>query len=143
MIQEWQIRETIQLQIIAGLPESSLEVIEDHGDLKWEETGKEFYLHGELFDVVKTRELNGKTFYYCLNDLKENQLNNIFDKIIQSGNGSPKGNKFTIKFQLSDFTIPAGPLMKTAPISFQEKYFKPDDEVISTPAAVIPSPPWV
>ena len=51
-------------------------------EMHWEEEGKEFWLKGQLYDVVSKTIVKGKTYLYCFNDIKEedivtNYINNI------------------------------------------------------------------
>ena len=53
-----------------------MEVISLSGnkEIYWEEKGKEFMFKGEMYDVVKTKTVNGKVMLYCINDKKEKAL---------------------------------------------------------------------
>ena len=107
--QQNRIKEDVKRQLFANVPESSLLVFEiDTPGIEWEEEGKEFYLHGELFDVAKIKNVAGKTFIYCINDKKEEKLLQDLAQTIKSqtdNNGSGKSGKYEIKFQITDLTI--------------------------------------
>lgn len=95
-------------QLLSGLPESHLEVVvadKMNPSIIWLEEKKEFILDGQLYDVAKIKKVNGKILLYCLNDKKEERLLQDLSKAVKSGNDNDndKGNKHTIKFQLSDF----------------------------------------
>ena len=96
---------------MAALPESSLEIIDadiNKNNIEWEEEGKEFYLHGEMYDVARVKKINGKTLIYCLNDKKEEQVLQDLAKAVQSGsdqNNNGKPGQHLIKFQLADLNI--------------------------------------
>jgi len=101
--QQHLIKEEIKEELLAGMPEPSLELIieEDNiNKLEWEEKGKEFYLNGEMYDVAKIKHRNGKTYLYCLNDKKEKELLAAYSKSIRD-----KSNKQTIKNQLSVYIV--------------------------------------
>ena len=68
--------------------------IEMNNNIRWEEKGKEFSMNGELFDVVRTKTINGKTILYCLNDTKEQQIINEYNN--QTKNNSSTGKKGTV-----------------------------------------------
>ena len=92
--------------MLAGLPESSLEVIAgDQKNIIWEEEGKEFSLNGLLYDVVKTRIMDGKIFIYCVNDAKEEELLRDLARAAAAGNAASKqkGSKHVVKLPLNDF----------------------------------------
>lgn len=98
-------------EVLAGLPESSLEIIDVEQfstSIDWKEEGKEFALNGVMYDVVKTTTLNGRLLIYCLNDQKEKQLINSLVKAIHSGqtNTNGKSGKQSVKFQLPVYVIP-------------------------------------
>jgi hypothetical protein len=46
----------------------------------WFDSGKEFRYKGEMYDVVKTIIKDKSTYYYCINDKKENELIALFHK---------------------------------------------------------------
>ncbi len=108
-IQQHYIKELAEEQILAGVPETLMNVIDAEAnkkDIQWKEEGKEFYLHGQLYDIQKVKKTDGKTFLYCLNDKREARLLEDLSNAIRSGgdqNTDNKGPKHTIKFQLTDY----------------------------------------
>lgn len=111
MFQQHQIKEAVKHTLLSKLPESSLEIIDadtHKNDIEWEEENREFWLHGQMYDVAFIRLINGKTFIYCLNDNKEAALLKSLAKAIDSGNDQSSSNKdghHVIKFHVSDFMI--------------------------------------
>lgn len=111
MFQQHEIKEAAAHALLAKLPESTLEIIDANAqkdDIEWEEEGKEFYLHGQMYDVAYIKLTNGKKLIYCLNDRKEEDLMKRFASAVNSGNEQNRSNKdehHTIKFQLSDYII--------------------------------------
>jgi hypothetical protein len=111
--QQQRVKEAVKQDLLAKMPESSLEIIDANAhknDIKWEEEGKEFYLHGQMYDIAYIKMINGQVLIYCLNDSKEEALLKGFASAINSGNeqsSSNKGGHHTIKFQLPDYVIPA------------------------------------
>lgn len=109
--QQYRIKENVKAQLLANIPESSLQVIEtdlNNPQISWQENEKEFSLDGELYDVVKIKKTGGKAFIYCLNDQKEKELIHGFSKAIRSqtdNNSGGKSGKYSLKFQISDFTV--------------------------------------
>jgi hypothetical protein len=101
--QQWQLKAAIKKELFSALPDSSLEIIiaEEHaGAIQWQEEGKEFYLNGILYDVVKAKKTNNKTILYCLNDYKEKHLLAKLARVVHAGR-SGKSNKGMVKFQFS------------------------------------------
>jgi hypothetical protein len=111
MFQQYEIKEVVKQELLSKLPESSLEIIDANfykNDIEWEEEGKEFYLHGQMYDVAFIKVINEKKLIYCLNDSKEEELLKRIASVVNSGNEQNSSNKdghHTIKFQLSDFII--------------------------------------
>jgi hypothetical protein len=106
--QQWQAKEAMEARLRGSIPLSLTEIIESCSDIVWEEAGKEFYLHGQLYDVVTIKKEKGKIFLYCLSDKKEGSLLKDFCSKVKKDNGSDSGNKngkHIVKFQLTDFTL--------------------------------------
>lgn len=107
--QQNNIKKQVKEQIKKLLPESSLHVIavdDNVALIEWEEYGREFKLHGVLYDVARIKTVNGKTFLYCIEDKKEGEIYQEYAKAIKSAadnNGSSKSGKANFKFQPSDF----------------------------------------
>jgi len=98
------IKEQIEKQLLANIPESSLEIInaEQFADkIEWEEKGKEFSLDGILYDVLRIKKSDGKTFLYCINDKQEKQLLDNLAKAVNANHGN-KQEKNNIKSLLLD-----------------------------------------
>ena len=84
--------------IRSQLPESSLHKLVDGAHLKWEEKGREFFLEGEMYDVVKKKIENGVTVYFCIKDKEEEKL--LKDFAASNDSHSKKAqNKNAFKFQ--------------------------------------------
>jgi len=88
------IKEEIERELLAHIPESSLEVIiaEQVADkIVWEEKNKEFSLDGILYDVARIETKEGKTFFYCINDKKEKQLLDSLVKAVNKNHDNKQG----------------------------------------------------
>jgi hypothetical protein len=111
MFQQYQIKESVKHELLAKLPESSLEIIDANAhknEIEWEEEDKEFYLYGQMYDVAFIKMISGKKLIYCLNDSKEEELLKRFANAVNSGNeqnSTSKHGHHIIKFQLSDFIM--------------------------------------
>ena len=102
------IKEEIKEEILASMPESSLELMveEQYSDkIEWEEDGKEFYLNGEMYDVAKIKHENGKTLLYCVNDKKEKDLLDHLMKTLGRNHGSGKSGRQVLKSQFSVYDV--------------------------------------
>ncbi len=95
----------IKENIISQLKDEELKIIslaENYKNIYWEEEGKEFFFNGEMFDVVKRKEINGKEFLYCINDKKEKVLIDNYNLITKHNSSSDKkgGNNIDDAFNL-------------------------------------------
>ncbi len=98
------IKEAIEKELLASIPESSLEVIileQNQDKIEWEEENKEFFLDGEMYDVAKIRKMEGKTYLYCINDKREKELIKQLAKAVNS-NHNTKQEKNNLKSPLPD-----------------------------------------
>ena len=112
--------------------------------IQWEEEGKEFYLHGELFDVAKIKKVAGKTFIYCINDKKEEKLLQDLAQTIKSqtdNNGSGKAGKYEIKFQITDLTIKNSEDIPVFDPPSSYRYFIYDAELLTSFTKIKVPPP--
>jgi hypothetical protein len=91
-------KEAIKEKIVSQLKEEELQVISltDNKQIFWEENGKEFLFNGEMYDVVKTRSVNGKMMLYCIDDKKEKALVDNYNLITKQNSSSDKKGKSTV-----------------------------------------------
>jgi hypothetical protein len=91
-------KEAIKEKIFQNLKDEELQSISlsDNQNIYWEEDGKEFLLNGEMYDVVKTKTVNGKVILYCNNDKKEKALIDNYNLITKHNSSSDKKGKNTI-----------------------------------------------
>jgi hypothetical protein len=108
LVQEYQAEEAIKRQLLSTIPESSLDVIDadiNKDDIEWEDEGREFYLHGQMYDVAYIKNVNGKTLIYCLNDTKEEDLFKNFSKNITGADDKSQNGQHTVKYQVPDYLL--------------------------------------
>jgi len=101
-------KENIAQQMAKKLPESALVKIKNNHEIKWEEEGREFYLGGTFYDIVKTELVKGETWFYCINDTMQSNLYSNYTAALKTNNESfplSKGNKKALKFSLSYFIL--------------------------------------
>jgi hypothetical protein len=110
-IQQHIAHEEAEALLISKLPNSALTVFsmqENAAAIHWEEKDKEFYLHGELYDVVRITGTGNDQQIFCINDKEEENIAAKFSKAAGSVNENSNNNKDVkhgIKFQLTDFLI--------------------------------------
>ena len=103
-VHQFILKEEIKRELLAHIPESSLEVFvaEELGDkIVWEEENKEFSIEGILYDIARIKKTEGKTFLYCINDKSEKQLLDGLAKAVNANHGN-KQEKNNIKSLLVD-----------------------------------------
>ncbi|HYC27338.1 MAG TPA: hypothetical protein VEB42_00965 [Chitinophagaceae bacterium] len=142
-LQQYQARQEIKRTLLANLPESELEVISAPAEkLQWEEDGKEFYYHGQMYDVVSMKVLHGKTFYYCINDTKEKQLLDQLVRVVRSSNeeGKSTSAKNIIKYMVIDSELPDTGIPLVC-LTSKPEYTTFTSQLASSDHEVIPQPP--
>jgi len=108
LVQQLIVQEEQKELAFSMLPDSFLEKIRDNDQIKWEEEGKEFYMNGNMYDVVKTRVIHGEKIFFVVNDKRESELLKKFSNIIRSQHENTQNKKsggLEIKFQTSVFTL--------------------------------------
>lgn len=97
-------------------------VLEEYKDkIKWEEQGKEFYLDGEIYDVVRTKEQGDKTVLYCLKDTKEQQLLDHLVKLVKDTRKNSRSGKI-IKAPVNTYEAPITDIKLGLTFPHREKY---------------------
>lgn len=81
-------------RIISFATDDELLKIDLTNNIRWEEKGKEFSMNGEMFDVVRIKNVNGKTILYCLNDTQEQEIINKYNN--HTKNNSSSGKKVSV-----------------------------------------------
>jgi hypothetical protein len=131
-------------RILEGVPDSYLLVIEKTDDIEWVEKGREIMLEEELYDVVKTKTVNGKTYLYCLNDKEETQVLKKFSKAVKSrSNSSSSGKtaKQVLKFHGKTPPSLTIRLMSRMDLTTIQKSRGPEPRILSTYIEIIVPPP--
>jgi hypothetical protein len=101
-------KENIAQAMAKKMPEDELVKIKYSQAIQWEEAGKEFYLGGTFYDIVKTQKIKGETWFYCISDTMESQLYNKYTASLNTNTESiplNKENKQMLKFSLSYFIL--------------------------------------
>ncbi len=84
IVKQYGIHQEVRQTIKKGLNDEDLVIIVDSSGnnqgIFWIEKGKEFLYKWEMYDVVKTKVIGEKTYYYCLNDTREKQLISTYSK---------------------------------------------------------------
>lgn len=108
-----QAKREMEQRILNSLPDESLEAITLTGNqehIQWEEEGREFSFKGQMYDVVRTKTVNGNVILLCINDKKEENLVRQLSNTVKSGHQNNPGKntkaiflKLTCDFAIIDF----------------------------------------
>ncbi|MEO7291555.1 MAG: hypothetical protein ABIW34_00530 [Ginsengibacter sp.] len=90
-------KDVIKEKILNQLKEEELQIISltDNKEIFWEEKGEEFLFKGEMYDVVKTKTVNGKVMLFCINDKKEKALIDNYNLVTKQNSSNDKKGKNT------------------------------------------------
>jgi hypothetical protein len=143
ILQQYEAKEEVEKQMLAGLPDSCFEIIEQGPDIHWVEHGKEFYFRNNLYDVFKVKRSKGKTFLYCLNDEKEEKIVNSFAKAAKSSASDPneKSGKQAAKFPGQVYTCSTIEALTLCNRSSQVKFCCLEPAVLCSVKEIIVPPP--
>ena len=146
-VQQHLAEEAMEQQLLAEIPESSMQVFDvaaNKNDIIWEEYGKEFLLKGKMYDVAETKIIEGKTYLYCVSDNKEDQVLQDRSNAVKSSLEQNPGNNFnhhTVKFQMSECTVPGKDNMLLSAVVAPETYAPLFVTIYSTIKKVNTPPP--
>lgn len=145
-VKQYQIKEAVKQELLATVPEALLDIIDadrNKNDIEWEEEGREFYLHGQMYDVAYLKTVNGKKLIYCLNDTREEGLLKDLSKLVSGNTNKPGGTQpgqHTAKFQSPDFIILSENIVVPEQAK-SEKYFYRAEKLIAVITDLITPPP--
>ena len=144
MVQQYELKEAAEQRLLSALNDKEFELIDaGTSGIVWEEDGKEFYLHGQLYDVAKIKTTEGKTILYCINDKNEEQLMErlLKDMKSRSHDSGNKDGSHTIKFQLQDFTYTDENRFFPAVTAAVKMHYEHPEEPVSLTKKVNTPPP--
>ena len=101
-------KEYIRKLLYQSIDENTLTVIDYTSNNKkifWEEEGKEFFFNRKMYDLVKTKLINGKTYFYCINDEKEKELIDNYNLVTKNNSGTDKKAKNTFENVISPYIL--------------------------------------
>ncbi len=101
------IRLNVTSEIKKGMKEKDLSLVvvtpNNENEIEWTKENKEFKYKGFLYDVVTVKEMDGKRYYYCYNDIKEQELIANFSRLNRRRNKTllrikkESGNKYVVE----------------------------------------------
>ncbi|MCX6232259.1 MAG: hypothetical protein NTZ33_12030 [Bacteroidetes bacterium] len=102
-VQQFRIQREIEVSIIKELKDKDLILIEvannQKSEIRWIEPDKEFDLNGEMYDVVRIKFQKDRISYYCINDVKEEELIAKFKNTHNKKKEIDKNIKYVFNFQ--------------------------------------------
>ena len=94
------LKENIKEKIVHQVAGNELDTISftDNRERIYLETDEdnEFSFNDEMYDVVKTKTVNGKVMLYCINDKKEKELVDNYNLVTKQNSSSDKKGKNTV-----------------------------------------------
>lgn len=130
------------MELAHSIETKLLEVIElekNEKAIEWEEEGKEFSFNDAMYDVKRIEKKDGKTFLYCINDEKENQL---LKKIVDAAEKNQKEKKSnSYKFQLIDTVLTYSTIFLPTILPAKRKFFHFNESAISLSQEILIPPP--
>ena len=147
MQQQNKIKEEVKQKIFSNLSNDLFFIVDANSkNIVWEELEKEFSIDGKMYDVVKTKIINNKKYFYCLNDTKEDNLLSEYAKQInsQTENSQHKKNgKLNLKFQTIAFENITEFIAATYLINIKNEFLYFEQSAISTSLSLVSPPPKV
>jgi hypothetical protein len=97
---KWNAKNIVKQNLKAHIVDDLVEKISDNPNINWEEKNVEFELAGQMYDVIKSEEINHKLVYYCISDHKESSLLLLYNSCIQKNSKGhhQKNNKIELKY---------------------------------------------
>ncbi len=137
-------KKVIKERIFQQLKDEELEIIsltDNKQHIYWEEEGKEFLLNGEMYDVVKTKRINGIIILYCINDKKEKSLIDNYNLITKHNSDSDKKGKSNIDNSINLFVYPNGDNIDVYSFTFLDHFYSFDSRLQKIFLKTISPPP--
>ena len=74
-------------------------------DFKWIHS-REFKYNGDMYDIVKQEEVDGKLIVHCINDTKEKKLEEEFEKRVHKNSSEDKQRPASSNFSFVSISEP-------------------------------------
>jgi len=140
--QRYQIKQQVKRELASSIETELLEVIElekNAAQIEWEEEWKEFFFNDDMYDVKRIEKKDGKTFLYCINDEKENQLLKKMVDAAEKNQKEKKNNSY--KFQLPYFVASISFLPAPIVLSTKIKFTYFNESAVNLAAEIVLPPP--
>ncbi|MCX6226116.1 MAG: hypothetical protein NTV01_15420 [Bacteroidia bacterium] len=97
------IQRDVNREIEMGINDEDLSLIivpvNNESGICWIKQDKEFRYQGDMYDVVKIKTIDKKKYYYCINDTREKQLVDNFNKNNNSKKSAEKKIRQSFNYQ--------------------------------------------
>jgi hypothetical protein len=111
------------------------------GEIEWEDEGSEFWFNGQLYDVVGQTTIQGKTYSYCINDLKEEEIVNAYINTIRKRSNPGQQEKSLVTIFTPIFLENEPPLVKKIGLPVQTGFHSYKESVLHRMTEIFSPPP--
>jgi hypothetical protein len=104
LILQWRMKEAAREAWISALPDTAffrVALTEANARGKWEEAGKECWINDHLYDVIRQKTIDGKTWLFCFDDDNEERLIRGSGEFAHAGHDQPDkrtAHAFSVRF---------------------------------------------
>ncbi len=129
-------KENIIENVLTKLPLNYLTKVDAlANNFTWIESGKEFVLNGNMYDIVKSEKINNHTIYYCFSDKDEDVLLKKYDELNNEGKPvSSSSPKQGYHFTTIDLVYTAFPSFENLHLNFISNKFIHFDKNLQFPS---------
>jgi len=103
---QWQLKEAAREARLLALPDAEFVRIDQaaiDAAGTWEERGKECRYHGHMYDVMRSKTIDGTTWLFCLDDDNEERLDRQSDGVTRANQEHPdKRTGHALSFSIGD-----------------------------------------
>lgn len=142
---QYEARSERQRELLASLPDGQLEIIIEENyrnRLYWKEYGKEFQLNGEMYDVIRTKEVDGRVLLYCLRDHEEKKvLDNLAKYVRHANHKNNNSSKSFAKITTADYEASRNELLPGVSCFLKLDYASFSATIISPYREILVPPP--
>ncbi len=105
--------------------------------ITWQKYGTDFLMNGEEYDIAKTKNIGGKTYFYCITDTREGQLIQFISQ--QQHSNHPNQTDYVVNY-LDEFILDTEPETATLKI-IKQKTGALNDFLLTAVKKIILPPP--
>jgi hypothetical protein len=142
---QWQLKEAAREAWIAALPDTALfrvSLADVNARGKWEEAGRECWFNDHLYDVIRQKTIDGKTWLFCLDDDNEERLIRGSGEFAHAGHAQPdKKTSHLLTIRIGDAVFDAVKINIGQPVSDNSGWCRSTVNPLPTRYTAITVPP--